>query len=76
MICVTSSETHDQSKVTFGQLFLGAPALVLARRDGCEGVCKFVGRNPDPAFDLSDRLLSLFDSCPDIEQILAAAVDV
>jgi hypothetical protein len=48
----------------------------LARRDHFERACKFVGRNLDPALDLLDRLLRFFDSRGDIEQVLAAAIDL
>src|SRR6266852_2196603 len=73
---VTLGEAHHQSQVGFGQLFLSAPALGLARCDRFERERKFLGRNLDPALDLLDRLLRPFDSCGDIEQVLAAAVDL
>ncbi len=66
----------EKSQVSFGELFLSAPALGLARRDRFERARKFVGRNLDPALDLLGRLLRRFDSRGDIDQILAPAVDL
>ena len=76
MVRVTLGKAHHQPQVGFGQFLLGAPALGLARRDRFERARKFVGRNLDPALDLLDRLLRRFDSRGDIEQVLAAAVDL
>ena len=73
---VALGKAHHQPQVAFGQLLLGAPALGLARRDRFERARKFVGRNLDPALNLLDRLLRRFDSRGDIEQVLAAAVDL
>src|SRR5208282_3927947 len=73
---IALGQAHDQAQVGFGKFLLGALALVLSSGDSFERTRSLFAARLYPPFDLASRLLRLADPGGDIEQVLAAVVDL